>query len=168
MKLVGNYIGVSNDRKGSLLKALTGKQKKAPKLLVRILFKNILGACFSCEHHFFLRIGHMKAFDNIDDLRTKHRTIESWFEQIRDFDINYKNEISHLKKLTPHKSEEWDTGFKEIKHRYGEMILEDDQDIDCVVDSSLYRVKVVSEEEYTDEINLHKFPGWDKLITKTN
>ena len=159
-------ILITDDRKGSLLKALTAKQNKSPKLSVRILFKNILGACFACEHHFYLQVGHPKAYDNIDDLRTKHRTIESWYEQIRDFEINFKNEYFHLKKMTPHKSEEWDMEFEEMNHKYGEMILGDDQDIDCLVDSSLYRVKVVSEEEYIDEINLHKFPGWDKLIAK--
>lgn len=141
---------ITEDVDGKLAEALTSRNK--PKLMLKVLYKNILGSSFLSEHFFDIRAGHVKKLD-METYKKGNEVLNNWHSKINEFESDFRNEIVAIKTLTPHKSEEWRNMFDNIKKRFvasldgdGEFLL------DTIVDSSKYNISVISNEIYVAEV----------------
>jgi hypothetical protein len=145
----------SDDLDGRLIKEIV--ESKRPKLIVRILFKNILGACFACEHHFNIILAHPKDYDNFEEIKAKRVILRKWYKNIVEFSKIFKNELINVNKLTPYESQEWTEQFEKMKKRFEELNPGDEElPIQVFVDSAKYSITIIDSDAYEREVESKK------------
>lgn len=129
----------ADDNEGNLLKDLRQRDfRKYPVLCFRVLYRNVLGACFVmfCEHRVY-----PKGSDN-DSM------IDGWLSGITTFNIKYKDDIEKLEELVKSNSEKWDELFSKVKVDFDESIGGEDIVLQPWPIPGTFGVRHVDEEEY--------------------
>ena len=132
---------LSGDVKGVLLDALRETSPaKASHLLLRILYKNILGCCFIIYKEFFI-YPEESEHDSI---------IKGWLTAVTSFPVKYKDDIDSLQRLSAIKSEKGSELFGKLKSEVDESISGDDLELSLVPIPNALEVKVISTDRYIE------------------
>lgn len=141
---------LTEDENGKILKALTAKNK--PRLVIKVLYKNILGSSFLSEHHYNIYPGNFKKA-GMEDYKKRFDLLKQWNSKMKSFDVDFRNEMAAIKNLTPHKSGDWWAQFDSIQKRFLES-LEGEQEfiLETILNSSKYKISVIDNKSYDDEV----------------
>jgi hypothetical protein len=126
------------DYTGMLLKSvIIPAFYKQPKLIIRILYKNVLGGCFELHNEHGLDIRSL----------TTVQTFENWSSQIILSDTNFHDELQEID--SKKNFEERHKLFDQMQGQFQKQIVGNDfEELDVVPADGRFSIKPVSEEEY--------------------
>ncbi len=128
-----------DDTKAELIDAIrTCRPDKAPILRICVVYKNMLGACFSCR----------QAFQLFYDTTEQDRVLENWQSQITAFGCSLKKEITQLKKIRDKDIRAWNELFDEAEKKYEDLIIGEDQKVMAVQIPTSFTAFTISESRY--------------------
>lgn len=142
-----SHFMFSSDCEGVLLKRLIDSRNiHYPILKIRILFKNVLGACF-----FLYNIYHL--YPPYIDYEISP-VLKDWLSKMVSFPITYNNELDSLKYLDNSRNvKERKELFKEVQEKFNVSLLNanpeaDKEKLRVVPIPGYFVIKPISEEEY--------------------
>ena len=125
--------------------------RKYPILMFRILYKNLLGACFLIYHNYLIYPPSSQTKENID----YYAVITNWLTKIKSFPIEYKNDLDKLVKLKNSKDfDSWNSLFEEMNKKLVDSlnIKEENIELDLEPISGTFEVQTISNEKYTEMV----------------
>ncbi len=129
----------ADDNNGYLIEALReGDITKYPLVECRIIYRNILGGCFTLRNKY--RVYPEKEF--------KDRVVKNWLGVVRAHSVKYKKEIDVLKKMADKDEKKWDKGFESLKAVVDKSILGKDIKIVPWPIPGEFKVDAISQGEY--------------------
>ena len=145
-KISKSFMFVRNERgddSGGLLETLRSNNPMGhPYLLVRILYKNFLGACFVVSQAFQV---HIKEIEDDEVLRNWHSSLVS-------FRISHKNDLADLLKMKKeNRVNDRDKIFQDIKKKLVGEVGEKNLELISFVVPGKFQITSLSPEEYVKE-----------------
>ena len=122
-------------------------QKKSPSLLpvlhARIVYRNVLGACFAVD----------VAFRLIPAKQEDEETLKEWQSHIVSFPVEYKDKLAEMAVLKKDKKEtQWKKLFNSVEKAVIESTGEEDLEITFERLPTSFKVQNISMEEYSEEL----------------
>jgi hypothetical protein len=135
----------ADDEEGLFFHALTETSlKKYPILMLRILYRNILGACFGVYNDYLVYLAKRPEHDVI---------ISEWLSGMKSFPIKYKKELKSLMELEKSNLEKWDELFNILKKNFSKSLKDEDVNISAWSIPDSFEIQNISENEYTKFIS---------------
>lgn len=154
----GHYLHFlfTGDKINSLIKVLRDRSYSNPPLVaIRLLYKNVLGACFAGTWFFEFS---PKTEDDF-------AILGNWDTKMTSFDVEYKEELKRLPKLKGKDEQSWESEFKSVRGTL-DAALEGGQDLELawVQIPNSFRSEVISSDRYNAEVKQRFFgrpiPNW--------
>jgi hypothetical protein len=139
-----------------LVAGLRDRSFRSPPLLsVRLIYRNVLGACFAGTWYFQLSPKSEKDFE----------VLGNWESQLVSFDARYKDQISELRRVQNKDDERWSEVFEKVKNDFDNSLKGDTQfEVSWFEVPNSYRTAVLNKEKYSAELKQLDFgrpiPRW--------
>lgn len=146
---------------GKVLEALRDNNiEKYPRIMIRILYKNVLGGCFILFNEYVI----YPKDENQDSV------MKNWLSEIKAFNIKYKNEIDQLTEIRNYNREKWDILFEELKSQIAcTLVGEDEIELSVFPIPNSLKVVPISYEDYKSilsDVSYGKIIPWKGVICK--
>lgn len=128
---------------------------KPPYLGVRILYRNLLGACFTGEWRYLLATRSEEDFE----------VLASWEARLVAFEVTYKERIAELARLRKREDERWSDTFDSLRQDFdASLVGEDTLELDFMDVPGRYETAIIGKDSYEHEVSHYNFgtplPSW--------
>jgi hypothetical protein len=131
----------ASDSKGETLGSLREMHpQKVPYLLLRIIYKNILGGCFLIDNKFII-------YPKDDN---QYEIIKKWLTSIAAFPIEYKYDINTLYQLRKENKEKCDELYNKIKEKVNNSTIEEDIKLNVIQVPGVLKIQAISIDQYNE------------------
>lgn len=111
---------------------------------VNIYYQNIIGGYFTVTQKYYVDVQD----EECDEI------LKKWHSLISSFSIEYKNELSELKKLREQNLEEkWSSNFTELQEKITQFTIDDNLELSLTEIPGTFGVTILNKDEYLQRIS---------------